>query len=74
MSLYWDDTCQRGVVITGGERVAPRGGLASADFEVGEVLRHELEIPQHLPPEISSLLPQNDTRMIPSDTLVANAV
>ena len=43
-------------------------------MKVGEALRHELEIPQHLPPEISSLLPHNDTRMIPADTLVTNAV
>ena len=60
--------------IAGGERVAPRRASASGDSESGEALRHDLDVPRHLPPEISSLLPHNDTRMIPSDTLVANAV
>ena len=60
--------------IAGGERVALAEAQRAATLRVGEALRHDLEIPRHLPPEISSLLPHNDTRMIPSDTLVANAV
>jgi hypothetical protein len=74
LSLYWDDTCQRGVVSQAGKGSPLAEAQRAATLRVGEALRHDLEVPRHLPPEISSLLPHNDTRMIPSDTLVANAV